>query len=165
MPPDLAPIIELRAWYENHSVKHKHLAQSLKLSPQQLAELFSGRNQPTGAQMLAIIEFLRTNTMTTVDQPKTLTAALDRIEVLTAELKELKAAQTTTVAPVSVPKPPAATVTPPIAPAPTQPPTAKTIDQMTSVELTVACDEASQAGDKAAANRFYRAYSERKANR
>jgi hypothetical protein len=50
------------------------------------------------------------------------------------------------------------------APATTQPPTAKPIDQMSSRELIDACDEATRAGDKAGANRFYRAYSERKAN-
>ena len=86
MPPELAPIIELRAWYENHALKHKDLARSLNLSPQQLSELFSGRNQPTGTQVLAILEFLKEN-MTTVDQPKTLTAAKDRIAELTAELE------------------------------------------------------------------------------
>src|ERR1700732_3930953 len=102
MPPELAPIMELRAWFESHSLKHKHLAQSLNISPQQLAELFSGRNQPTGTQVLAIIEFLRTNNMTTVDQPKTLTAALDRIEVLSAEIKELKSGKATTLPPVTV---------------------------------------------------------------
>jgi hypothetical protein len=44
MPPELAPVIELRPWYESHSLKHKDLARSLNISPQQLAELFSGRN-------------------------------------------------------------------------------------------------------------------------
>jgi hypothetical protein len=102
------------------------LAQSLNISPQQLAELFSGRNQPTGTQVLAIIEFLRTNNMTAADQPKTLTAALNRIEVLTAELKELKASKATTLPPVTIKKPPAVPVTQPNAPAPSQAPTGQT---------------------------------------
>lgn len=123
MPPELAPIVELRVWYEAHAhaVKHKDLARSLKLSPQQLAELFGGRNQPTGIQVLAILEFLRTNTMVTVDAPKSLSAALDRIEVLTAELKELKAGKATALSPATIQKPPAVTVPPPIAPRPPSP--------------------------------------------
>jgi hypothetical protein len=50
-------------------------------------------------------------------------------------------------------------------PATNQPPAVKPIDQMTSAELTIACDQAAQAGDHTAANRFYLAYLERKANR
>jgi hypothetical protein len=117
MPPALTPIIELRAWYEGHALKHKNLARSLNLSPQQLSELFSGRNQPTGTQVLAILEFLRTNNMTTVDEPKTLTAAKDRIAELTAELNELKAGKATSPT-GTVHIPPAVAVTQPIAPKP-----------------------------------------------
>jgi hypothetical protein len=51
------------------------------------------------------------------------------------------------------------------APATSQPPAAKPIEQMTLRELIDACDEATRAGDKAGANRYYQAYSERKANR
>lgn len=51
------------------------------------------------------------------------------------------------------------------APATNQPPAVKAIDEMTLRELADRSDEAAQAGDQAAANRFYRAYSERKANR
>lgn len=51
------------------------------------------------------------------------------------------------------------------APVTTQTPATKPIDQMSSVELTIACDQAAQAGDKAAADQFYRKYETRKANR
>jgi hypothetical protein len=51
------------------------------------------------------------------------------------------------------------------APPTNQPPAVKPIDQMTTRELVDACDEATQAGDKAAADRFYRAYQARKASR
>jgi hypothetical protein len=166
MPPELAPIIELRAWYEGHSVKHKHLAQSLNLSPQQLAELFSGRNQPTGTQVLTIIEFLRTNNMT-VDQPKTLTAALDRIEVLTAELKELKATKATTLPPVTVQKPPAVPVTLPNAPAtsqtPANPPASeRPLASLSKREIADRMDDANARGDKAETNKLWREYCARK---
>jgi hypothetical protein len=46
-----------------------------------------------------------------------------------------------------------------------QPPAAKPIEQMTSRELVDACDTATQAGDKALANRYYEAHSARKASR
>jgi hypothetical protein len=111
----LAPIIELRSWYESHDLKHKNLAKLLNLSPQQLSELFSGRNNPTGLQLLAILEFLRTNNMTTVDEPKTLGSAKDLIQSLREELNELKGGKATL--PIgSTQIPPAVTVTPPIAP-------------------------------------------------
>jgi hypothetical protein len=51
------------------------------------------------------------------------------------------------------------------APLTTQTPTVKPIDQMSSVELTIACDQAAQAGDKVAADQFYKEYETRKANR
>jgi hypothetical protein len=51
------------------------------------------------------------------------------------------------------------------APANNQPPAGKSVDEMTLRELADRSDEFAQAGDQAAANRFYRAYSERKANR
>jgi hypothetical protein len=51
------------------------------------------------------------------------------------------------------------------APATSQPSAVKPIDQMSLRELADRSDEFAQAGDQAAANRFYRAYSERKANR
>jgi len=162
MPPELAPIIELRAWYENHDLKHKDLARSLNISPQQLAELFSGRNQPTGTQVLAIVEFLMTNNMTTVDQPKTLTAALDRIEVLTAELKELKAAKATTLPPVTVQKPPAVTVRPATSQAPANSPANEhPWVSLSKVEIADLMDAANANGDKILTDKLWREYSAR----
>lgn len=96
---------------------------------------------------------------------KTLSAAQDHIEnlerqiiVLNAELaasKTAAAAKTQTPAPPAVNQPPPAVILPAV----------KTIDQMSSGELIDACDAAAAAGNHQEANRFYRAYSERKANR
>jgi transcriptional regulator with XRE-family HTH domain len=93
-------ITDLRAWYEDHDVSQKNLARKLYLTPQQLSELFAGRNRPTGDQVLRIQEFLRTNMRTDyIDPrtkprptasnpgPKTLTEARERIEVLEAQLR------------------------------------------------------------------------------
>jgi hypothetical protein len=51
------------------------------------------------------------------------------------------------------------------APPASQPPAAKSIQQMTLPELIAACDQAAAAGNHLEANRFYRAISDRKANR
>jgi hypothetical protein len=52
------------------------------------------------------------------------------------------------------------------APSGTSPlPATKPIESMELSELIAACDSAAAAGDKSEANRFYRAYTERKANR
>lgn len=102
MPPDLTRelVIDLRAWYEDHDVSQKSLARKLYITPQQLSEIFAGRNRPTGEQVLRIQEFLRTNMKTdyldprTIQkpagnpgQPKTLTEARDRIADLEAQLR------------------------------------------------------------------------------
>jgi transcriptional regulator with XRE-family HTH domain len=103
MPPDLTRelVIDLRAWYEDHDVSQKSLARKLYITPQQLSEIFAGRNRPTGEQVLRIQEFLRTNMKTdfidpqtkprptTNDplQPKSLGQAKEMIEDLRAQLK------------------------------------------------------------------------------
>jgi hypothetical protein len=103
--------------------------------------------------------------MTTVDQPKTLTAALDRIEVLTAELKELKAAKATTLPPVTVQKPPAVPVTQPNAPisqVPVSPPAGeRPLASLSKVEIADQMDDANARGDKQLANRLWAEYSAR----
>jgi transcriptional regulator with XRE-family HTH domain len=94
-------VIDLRAWYEDNDVSQKNLARKLYLTPQQLSEIFAGRNRPTGEQVLRIQEFLRTNMKTDYldprikpqqaasnpGQPKTLTEARDRIADLEAQLR------------------------------------------------------------------------------
>jgi transcriptional regulator with XRE-family HTH domain len=102
MPPELARelVTDLRAWYEDHNVSQKNLARKLYLSPQQLSEIFAGRNRPTGEQVLRIQEWLRTNNLRIdIDPrtkprpaasnpgPKTLTEARDRIADLEAQLR------------------------------------------------------------------------------
>jgi transcriptional regulator with XRE-family HTH domain len=101
MSPDLTRelVIDLRAWYEDNDVSQKNLARKLYLSPQQLSEIFAGRNRPTGDQVLRIQEFLRTNDMKTdlIDpprrptesdssQPKSLSVANEMIKNLRAQL-------------------------------------------------------------------------------
>ena len=90
------------------------LARTLGISPANLFEILKGKHSPNAEVALHIEELLRTN-MTTVDQPKTLTAAKDLIESLRAELAQLKAGKATTLPPATVQIPPV-TVTPPIAP-------------------------------------------------
>jgi hypothetical protein len=94
-------VTDLRAWYEDQrDLSQKNLARKLYLTPQQLSELFAGRNRPTGDQVLRIQEFLRVNNMrididprtkprqaATNPGPKTLTEARERIEVLEAQLR------------------------------------------------------------------------------
>src|ERR1700722_20011380 len=99
MAPDLTKelVTELRAWYEDQrDLSQKNLARKLYLSPQQLSEIFAGRNRPTGEQVLRIQEFLRTNNMkidyldprtkprpiTSDGRPKTLHEAKGMIEAL-----------------------------------------------------------------------------------
>ena len=89
---------QLRQWYESHSMPQKDLAATLDLSPQQLAEIFGGRNRPTGPQVLEIIAFLNNENMKPEridppapprqpiaehpDQPRTLHDAKERIAEL-----------------------------------------------------------------------------------
>jgi hypothetical protein len=81
-------VYELDAWYRGHTVRQKDLAAVLGLSPQGLAEILALRNKPTGEQALRIAEFLNNNTMnTSVESPRTLAAAKEKIAELTAELK------------------------------------------------------------------------------
>jgi hypothetical protein len=99
---------------------------------------------------------------------KTLTAALDEIEKLERQIVALNAAlasKTAAPAKAQIPTPPTAPAAVNQPPQAATPPAAKPIDQMTPRELVDACDEATRAGDKVAADRYYRAYSERKANR
>jgi transcriptional regulator with XRE-family HTH domain len=104
MAPDLTKelVTELRAWYEDQrDLSQKNLARKLYLTPQQLSEIFAGRNRPTGEQVLRIQEFLRTNNMrididprtklrptaSNPEQPKSLGRAREMIEDLRAQLK------------------------------------------------------------------------------
>lgn len=50
---------QMQAWCKKHNVKHKELAAMLGITPQGMTEIFKGRNQPTGEQALAMIEFLK----------------------------------------------------------------------------------------------------------
>jgi hypothetical protein len=102
--------------------------------------------------------------ITTIKQRfRTLDSALTRIEELEAgagditQLRSQIAAQAAEIKALKV-----AAAGQQSAPATSQPPAGKTIDQMSLRELAGRSDEAAQAGDQAEANRFYRAYSERR---
>jgi len=53
MSADVSPI------GKNHNVKHKELAEKLGIAPQGMTEIFKGRNQPTGEQVLVMLELLK----------------------------------------------------------------------------------------------------------
>jgi hypothetical protein len=46
-------------WAKAHNVKSKDLAEMLGITPQGMTEIFKGRNQPTGEQVLVMLELLR----------------------------------------------------------------------------------------------------------
>lgn len=135
MPSDLTRelVTDLRAWYEDNDMSQKDLARTLNLSPQQLAEIFARRNQPTGEQVLKIQEFLRRNNMKTdyldpratprptagdpgrPPRPRTLSQAIDALDEanftisnLRSELAQAKAGAVASpsVKPVSSPATP-----------------------------------------------------------
>jgi transcriptional regulator with XRE-family HTH domain len=126
MPPERSEqlVYELEAWYRSHSVRQKDLAGSLGMSAQQLAEILSMRNRPTGEQALRILEFLNAENMkpqladppampraSTRDpnEPRTLLEAKNQLENLRLEVARLKAAA------VASPAKPALTVPTPTA--------------------------------------------------
>jgi hypothetical protein len=102
------------------------------------------------------------NATTTVERPRTLAQAQDRIDELLAagdplqlkaqlaakdaEIKLLKAAGSKQQSAASA------------APVNSPPPAAKPIDQMSSAELIAACDSAAAAGNHVESNRFFRQY-------
>jgi hypothetical protein len=65
MPPERSRqlVYELEAFYRSHPMRQKDLANELGLKPQQLSEILALRNRPTGAQILAIQDFLKNNPM------------------------------------------------------------------------------------------------------
>jgi hypothetical protein len=45
-------VSQMREWAKTHNVKNTELAGMLGLTPQGVTEIFRGRNQPTGEQVL-----------------------------------------------------------------------------------------------------------------
>jgi transcriptional regulator with XRE-family HTH domain len=107
LPPERTAqlIARLREYRERNAIPQATLARALNVSPANLFEILKGKHSPNAEVALHIEEILR-NDMTT-DKPRTLSDALDKIEVLTAELA--KASKATTLPPVTVQKPPAVT--------------------------------------------------------
>jgi hypothetical protein len=112
--------------------------------------------------------------MTTTVEPvkkrfRTLDAACEHIEKLELQIVSLNAAltsRTATPARAETPAPPSCPAPPANQPAQAATPAVvKSLNDYSLSELARAADEAGLAGDHTEANRFYRAYSERKANR
>jgi transcriptional regulator with XRE-family HTH domain len=87
-------VADLKRWYESHGMAQKDLAAAVGMSPQGLADLFSNRNQPTGAQAVAILEFLQSQNMSVITNrpvPKTLLEAKEQLEALNQQRQALEA--------------------------------------------------------------------------
>jgi DNA-binding transcriptional regulator YiaG len=52
-------LTELKTWCHTNRVKQVELAKMLGVTPQGVTEWFKGRNQPTGEQVLAMLEILK----------------------------------------------------------------------------------------------------------
>ena len=52
-------VSQMREWAKTHNVKHKDLAEMLGIKPQDTTEIFKGRNQPTGEQVLVMLELMK----------------------------------------------------------------------------------------------------------
>ena len=49
----------VREWAKAHKVKNKETAEWLGITPQGMTEIFKKRNQPTGEQVLVMLELLK----------------------------------------------------------------------------------------------------------
>jgi DNA-binding XRE family transcriptional regulator len=109
MPPAQVQelVAQVKEWYETHEMLQRDLAEKLGVSPTGLCQIFAGVNNPSASTALAMIRFLEENNMKTnyldprttprqaagnPGQPKTLTEARERIEVLEAQLLQLRGA-------------------------------------------------------------------------
>ena len=52
-------VSQMREWAKTHNVKNKELAGMLGLTPKGVTEIFKGRNQPTGEQVLVMLELIK----------------------------------------------------------------------------------------------------------
>jgi plasmid maintenance system antidote protein VapI len=52
-------VSQMRECAKAHNVKSKDLAEMLGISPQGTTEIFKGRNQPTGEQVLVMLELMK----------------------------------------------------------------------------------------------------------
>jgi hypothetical protein len=96
---------------------------------------------------------------------KTLSTALEEISRLESQVVALNAALASKTAAAAKAQTPAPAVVANQPPAVATPPAVKPINQMSSEELIDACDAAAAGGNHQEANRFYREYESRKANR
>jgi hypothetical protein len=52
-------VSQTRERAKTHNVKNTELAEMLLITPQVITEIFKGRNQPTGEQVLEMLELMR----------------------------------------------------------------------------------------------------------
>jgi transcriptional regulator with XRE-family HTH domain len=52
-------VTEMKKWAKAKKLKNQELAKLLGITPQGITEIFKGRNQPTGEQVLAILELMK----------------------------------------------------------------------------------------------------------
>jgi hypothetical protein len=119
--PDQKCVIDLKHWYASHDMAQKDLAAAVGMTPQGLADLFSNRNQPTGAQAVAILKFLQSQNMSVITErrtPKTLAEAKEQLEALEQASAAMQARLDAHIAAGHVPKTSSAPITLPTTSAP-----------------------------------------------
>ena len=52
-------VSQMREWAKTHNVKNTELAGMLGITPQGVTEIFKARNQPTGEQVLVMLELTK----------------------------------------------------------------------------------------------------------
>ena len=52
-------VSQMREWAKTHTVKNTELAGMLGITPQVVTEIFKGRNQSTGEQVLVMLELMK----------------------------------------------------------------------------------------------------------
>ena len=52
-------VADIEKWAKAKNLKNKELAEMLGITPQGITEIFMGRNQPTGEQVLVMLELMK----------------------------------------------------------------------------------------------------------
>jgi transcriptional regulator with XRE-family HTH domain len=103
-------VAALRTWYHAGGMRQKDLAAALALSPQSLNEILAGRNQPTGDQIVRIIEFMKTLDSKSPaigrdpSQPQTLAQAKEMLSAAREQLAQLRGGSPAIAIPTIGPK-------------------------------------------------------------
>jgi hypothetical protein len=106
---------KLRAYRDENAVPQVRLAAELNLSPANLSEILRGNNSPNSETTLHIIELIEPQFMRTIVDPpaaprastrdpsipRTLSSALEKIDLLQSRIKQLEQPQHGTTAPIA----------------------------------------------------------------